>query len=262
MRRLAVFVIVCASVPAVCGADPASRPSEVALPTLWIIGDSTVSNPQEGMAGWGKPVAQRFDQTKIKVQNRARGGRSSRTYIAEGLWDQVAAQIKPGDFVIVQFGHNDGGPLIGERARGSLKGNGEETEEVTKPDGSKEIVHTFGWYMRKYVTDAKAKGAAEVILCSHIPRRQWDDGGKVIRNKGSFGKWTNEAAEQAGALFLDLNEIIAQKYEQLGRDKVTTDFFKTDHTHTTVAGAELNAKCLIEGLRGLQGCKLAQYTSP
>jgi lysophospholipase L1-like esterase len=238
-------------------ADPATQAS---LPTLWIIGDSTVSNPQEGMAGWGNPVAKYFDSSKINVQNKARGGRSSRTYISEGLWDQVVAQIKPGDFVIVQFGHNDGGPVNGERTTGraSLPGNGDNIEETTNRNG-KETVHSFGWYMRKYVADAKSKGAEEVILCSHIPRREWEPDGKVQRNTSSFGKWTREAAEQSGALFLDLNEIIAQKYEQIGRDKVTAEYFKTDHTHTTVAGAELNAQCVVEGLKQIPACTLSKY---
>jgi lysophospholipase L1-like esterase len=259
MHLRVLGLLVCSLAGFGLAADPSSQPSPALLPTLWIIGDSTVSNPQDGMAGWGKPIAQLFDSSKIRVQNRARGGRSSRTYAAEGLWDQVVAQIRPGDIVIVQFGHNDGGPLVGERARGALKGNGDETETVTRTDGATEVVHTFGWYMRKYVSDAKSKGAMEVILCSHIPRRQWDDSGKVIRNKESFGKWTKEAAEQSGALFLDLNEIIAQQYEQIGRDRVTAEFFKSDHTHTTVAGAELNARCVVEGIRALPGCQLKAF---
>jgi lysophospholipase L1-like esterase len=241
------------------GDEPATAPS---LPTLWVIGDSTVSNPQKGMAGWGTPVGKYFDSSKIRVVNKARGGRSSRTYIAEGLWDQVVPQIKQGDFVIVQFGHNDGGAVNGPKVTGraSLPGNGEQTEATTRPSGETEIVHTFGWYMRKYAGDAKAKGAT-VILCSHIPRREWEADGTVQRNANSFGKWTREAAEQSGAYFLDLNEIIAKHYEQIGRERVAADFFAQDHTHTTIAGAELNAKCVIEGIKGLKDCPLAQMLS-
>src|SRR5260221_1596631 len=106
-----------------------------------------------------------FDKTKSIVANRAIGGRSSRTYLTEGLWDKVLAGMKPGDFVLMQFGHNDGGPLTGGRARASLKGNGEETQEVTdEKTDKKELVHTYGWYIRKYVTDAKAKGAMPIVL--------------------------------------------------------------------------------------------------
>src|SRR5262245_27266445 len=203
--RMKHFILVIISIGWICAYGRADEPATAPLlPTFWIVGDSTVSNPQKGMAGWGTPIAKYFDPTKIKVVNKARGGRSSRTYIAEGLWDQVVPQIKPGDFVIVQFGHNDGGAVNGPKVTGraSLPGNGEKTEATTRPSGEPEFVHTFGWYMRKYAGDAKAKGAT-VILCSHIPRREWEPDGTVQRNAGSFGKWTREAAEQSGAYFLD-----------------------------------------------------------
>src|SRR2546430_9614199 len=84
-------------------------------PTLWLVGDSTVRNGSgaggNGQWGWGDRIAKYFDSTKINVINRARGGRSSRSYIAEGLWDAVLHDAKNGDFVIIQMGHNDGGPL-------------------------------------------------------------------------------------------------------------------------------------------------------
>src|SRR5713101_9427458 len=70
-------------------------------PTLFIIGDSTVNNSTKGQIGWGTPIAAFFDKTKINVENRARGGRSSRTYTTEGLWDRVLAEMKSGDFVLM-----------------------------------------------------------------------------------------------------------------------------------------------------------------
>src|ERR1051326_1333018 len=134
-------------------------------PTLHLIGDSTVNTPTKGQQGWGAPLPSFFDQSKIGVVNRARGGRSSRTYLTEGLWDAVAAELKPGDFVLMQFGHNDGGSLTDGRARASLKGNGEETQEVEIPaTGKKETVHSYGWYLRKYIGDTRAKGATPIVL--------------------------------------------------------------------------------------------------
>src|SRR5215475_13171897 len=85
--------------------EPAPR-----LPTLFIVGDSTVKNGTRGQQGWGDPVIALFDKTKIKVENHAIGGRSSRTFQTEGRWDKILAAAKPGDFVLVQMGHNDGGP--------------------------------------------------------------------------------------------------------------------------------------------------------
>ncbi|MBI3875298.1 MAG: rhamnogalacturonan acetylesterase [Verrucomicrobia bacterium] len=226
-----------------------------ALPTLWIIGDSTVRNNTRGQRGWGDPIAACFDPAKIRVMNRALGGRSSRTFLTEGLWGKVLADMKPGDFVLMQFGHNDGGERFkGTRPRASLKGTGDETEEgVVEQTGKKEIVHTFGWYMRKYCADAKAKGATAIVL-SPVPRNLWRDG-KVARAANDYGKWAAESARAEDAAFVDLNEIIARRYEELGEEKVGALFFG-DHTHTNPEGAELNAASVIAGLKGLKDCPL------
>jgi lysophospholipase L1-like esterase len=209
--------------------------------------------------GWGTPIAAFFDRTKINVENRARGGRSSRTYLTEGLWDQVLAALRPGDFVLMQFGHNDGGSLTEGRARASLKGTGDETQEVeNKTTGRKEVVHTYGWYLRKYIADARARGAMPIVL-SPVPRNIWKDG-KVVRAANDYGKWAAEAAKAGGAFFIDLNEIVARHYEEAGPEKVQALYFTaTDHTHTTPAGAQLNAASVVEGLRGLKDCPLAAY---
>ena len=212
--------------------------SSNSLPTLYLIGDSTVNTPTKGQQGWGTPLPALFDHTKIIVVNRARGGRSSRTFYTEGLWEQVRDLLKPGDFVLMQFGHNDGGPLGDGRARASLKGNGDETQDVdNKTTGKKETVHTYGWYLRKYITDAKAKGATSIVL-SPIPRNIWKDG-KVARASNDYGKWAAEAARSEGALFINLNEIIAGHYEEIGQPKVAETYFTpTDHTHTTPEGVK------------------------
>jgi rhamnogalacturonan acetylesterase len=228
------------------------------LPTIYIIGDSTVNNSGEGMQGWGNVIDQLFDKTRIHIVNRARGGRSSRTFLTEGLWAQVLSEIKPGDFVLMQFGHNDGGPIDKEKYRGSLKGIGEEVQEITvQATGKKETVHTFGWYMRKYVADAKAKGAVPIAL-SPVPRNIWKDG-KVERASGDYGLWAKEIAS-GGAFFVDLNEITAKRYEKEGPEKVGAEYFTTkDHTHTSPAGAKLNADSVIEGLRNLKKSPLKKY---
>lgn len=228
-------------------------------PTLFIIGDSTVKNSTEGQQGWGDPLAELFDPTKIKVVNRARGGRSSRTFQTEGLWDQVLAELKTRDFVLMQFGHNDGGAINDDsRARGSLKGLGNEVEEIENLLTKKhEIVHTFGWYMRKYVTDTKAKGAIPIVI-SPVPRNIWVDG-KVERRASTYAGWAAEVAKSEKAFFIDLNEIVAAKYETIGQETVGKDYFKTDHTHTTKLGAKLNAETIAAALKSLKGCKLAKY---
>ncbi|MDQ2800164.1 MAG: rhamnogalacturonan acetylesterase [Armatimonadota bacterium] len=233
-------------------------PSERPLPTLYIIGDSTVKNGTKGLQGWGDPIATEFDSAKIHVENRARGGRSSRTYLTEGLWEQVRVRLKPGDFVLMQFGHNDGGsPASSYRA--SLKGNGDETQNVLdSKTGKTETVHTYGWYLRQYISRAKAGGATAIVL-SPIPRNIWN-GGKVARNGNDYGKWASEAAQAGGAAFVDLNAVIADRYDALGQDAVKS-FFPGDHTHTNPAGAELNAASVVEGIKRLKDCALCSDLS-
>lgn len=235
------------------------------LPTVFLVGDSTVRNGKgdgsSGQWGWGEPIVDFFDLSKVNVVNRAIGGRSSRTYITEGHWDDVLAMLKPGDFVLIQFGHNDSGALDDtSRARGTIPGIGEESKEIDNPITKKhEVVHTFGWYLKKYVEDAKAKGATP-ILCSLIPRKIWKEG-KIVRGSDSYAGWTKQVAEEQHVGFLDLNNRIAAKYEVVGQPGVEA-FFGDEHTHTSRIGAELNAACVVSELQRLPGNPLARYFSP
>ncbi len=214
------------------------------LLTLFIVGDSTL-NSNAPLRGWGQEMAQFFDSTKINIVNRAIGGRSSRTFQNEGRWDKVLTELKKGDFVIIQFGHNDVGKYDDPAAkeRPSLHGEGGETSEVTKKDDTKETVHTFGWYMRKYGNDAKAKGAT-VIFCSMVPHKDWDNGKIVRKESETFVKWTENAAKATGAAYINLNESIALDFEKLGQEKVET-LFGDKRTHSTPAGALFNAERVV-----------------
>jgi lysophospholipase L1-like esterase len=231
------------------------------LPTLFIVGDST-ANSNAPLRGWGSEIGAYFDASKINVVNRAIGGRSSRTFITEGRWDKVLAELKPGDFVLVQFGHNDVGDYHDPKAKGrpSLHGEGEDTAQAFKADlKTMETIHTFGWYMRKYAADAKAKGAT-VILLSMVPHKDWQDG-KILRNEQeTFVKWTKDAAQATGALYIDTNTIIAKGLEQLGPDKVNT-LFGDQRTHSTPDGAKYNAAAVVVGIKALDPDPLANYFS-
>lgn len=228
-------------------------------PKLVLIGDSTVNNSSGEFRGWGNVIGEFFDPAKIDVVNKARGGRSSRTFITEGLWDQVKPTLSKGDIVLIQFGHNDGGSLDKDRARGSLRGIGNETRDVTiESTQKKETVRTFGSYLRTYVTDAKAKGAT-VVLVSPVPRNIWKEG-KVLRAASTYGGWSKAVAKEASVYFVDLNELTAAKYEKIGSAKVASDFFTTiDHTHTSLAGARVNAESVVEGLRKIKQLKIDRF---
>ena len=246
-------------------ADSATTKSDITgIPTLWLIGDSTVRNGADkggqSQWGWGHPIASFFDSAKIKVQNRAHGGTSSRTYFT-GDWPLVLPDIQPGDYVIMQFGHNDGSALNDNtRARGSMHGNGEETTEIDNDLTHRhEVVHTYGWYIRKFISDAKAKGAVAAIVCSPIPRNTWANG-KIIPN-ANYTLWASQAAKEANTPFINLNEIINEKYDALGQQYVTQNLFPPngEHTHPNWKGAVLNAKCVVEGIKALDDCDLKKY---
>ena len=240
------------------------QPANPKLPTLYIIGDSTVRNGQgdgaDGQWGWGDFVAIYFDSAKLNVVNWALGGRSSRTFITQGHWQKVANSLKPGDFVMMQFGHNDSSAINDDsRARGTLPGIGEETEQIhnllTKQH---ETVHTFGWYLRKYVSDTRAKGATPII-CSLVPRKIWKDG-KIVRNTDTYAGWAQQVATTQAAAFVDLNDIIATRYDELGEYAVEP-LFADPHTHTSLAGAKISAKAVIMGLKSLKYDPLGKYLS-
>jgi lysophospholipase L1-like esterase len=231
-------------------------------PTLFIIGDSTVKNGQGtgggGLWGWGDWLTPYVDTTKLRLENDALGGTSSRTFQTKGLWDKVLARITNGDFVIMQFGHNDSGPLDDTaRARGTIKGIGDETKEIDNPITKQlELVHTYGWYMKKFIEDAKAAGAIPII-CSPIPRNDWKDG-KVIRSTDGYALWAQQVAKDEDIYFVDLNDLIATKYEELGAEKVKA-FFPGDHTHTNIDGAKLNAGIVAKFLKEKGPTQLRKY---
>lgn len=227
------------------------------LPTLWIAGDSTVKS-NAPMRGWGQVLGSFFDPAKINVANRAIGGRSARTFFTEGRWKEILDVIKPGDFVIIQFGHNDVGPLD-ERGkfRGSVKGIGEEIEKVTKPDGSIEEVRSYGWYLREMVRSAREKNA-KVILCSPIPHKKFNREGKFVRDWAEFRGWVEATAKTERAAYVDLAEIIASEYDKLPQSTVEC-YFADKGTHTNAEGALFNAKAVIIGLHGIPTAPLDQY---
>ena len=239
--------------------------TDAGKPTLFLIGDSTVKTGrgtgENGQWGWGSFIGELFDKSRIDVANHALGGTSSRTFQTLGSWEKVLALVKPGDYVMMQFGHNDGGPLDdNRRARGTIPGIGDESREIDNPlTGKKEVVHTYGWYMRKYIADTKAKGATPIVL-SMIPRNSWTADGKANRVSDTYGKWAAEAAAAGGAFFINLNEITAKQYEAIGREKVAAEYFTpADNTHTSEAGARLNAASVVQGLKELKDCALAGF---
>jgi rhamnogalacturonan acetylesterase len=229
-------------------------------PTLYIIGDSTVKNGDgsgsNGQWGWGSLVDVYFDTGKISVRNHAIGGRSSRTFITDGRWDRILQTLRQGDYVLMQFGHNDSSPLDDTaRARGTIRGIGNDSVDTYNPiRKQREVVYSYGFYMRRFVNEAKAKGAIPII-CSPIPRENWKDG-RIVRS--DYLAWSKQIAEETGTCFIDLQNMVAHEYEKMDTLQVK-QFFPADHTHTNKQGAILNAEQVVKGIRTLNACDLKKF---
>lgn len=226
-------------------------------PVLFLVGNSTMrtgtlGNGNNGQWGWGYYAGESFDSDRITVENHALGGTSSRTFYNR-LWPDVIKGVRPGDWVIIELGHNDNGPYDSGRARASIPGIGNDTLNVTiKETGVKETVYTYGEYMRRFIRDVKEKGA-HPILFSLTPRNAWEDKDSTIvkRVNKTFGLWAKQVAEQQNVPFIDLNDITARKFEKFGKDKVKYMFY-IDRIHTSAFGAKVNAKSAAEGIRAIK----------
>jgi rhamnogalacturonan acetylesterase len=250
-------------------ADPAVKP------TIFVCGDSTARNSGKGksgepVAGWGGPLADYFDADKAAVANVAHAGQSSRTYYTiPGDWPKVLPQIKAGDFMLLVFGINDGGPPRTERDRGSIPGLGDETVELKRADGSIETAHTYGWYMSTMASAARDKGA-HVYFLTVTTRNIWTNPKAKFRDatpidplpadynpkddriergtaNGKYTQWTKELGEKLHLPVLDLTNLCADRYDAMGREK--TNLFYTDHNHTYVPGADFVAGSIVSGLK-------------
>ena len=250
-------------------------------PVVFITGDSTVKNAdkdENGMWGWGAVANTVFDETKIDIVNAAMAGRSCRSYLNEGRWDKVYNSLKPGDFVLIQFGHNDISPIDKPKYRGAIATAADTChvykmqaakEDLSKQNvidqklksntqvGSYEVVFSFGWYLKKFIQDVREKGATP-ILVSLTPRNEWPNG-KIERRNDTYGKWYREVAEATGVEFVDLHNITADFLDKkCGKKEKAMKYFNHDHTHTSLLGAKTNAQSVAKGLRA-NNSPLAKY---
>ena len=234
---------------------------EKGTPVVFITGDSTVKNTDKdstGMWGWGSQAWRTFDENKITFINCAQAGRSCRTYLREGRWEKVYNDLQKGDFVLIQFGHNDIGELHRGKHRGDIPGTADTScvsRVVLQDEAYNEVVYSFGWYLKKMIDDCRQKGATP-ILVSLTPRNEWPDG-KIERRNDSYGKWYREVAAETGCDFVDLHNITADALDGIGQERAK-DYYCGDHTHTSLRGARLNALGIAIGLRRT-GSELAKY---
>ena len=240
---------------------------EQGKPMVFITGDSTVKNKDQdadGMWGWGSQAGIIFDPAKIVWENVAMAGRSTRSYVREGRWERVYNALQPGDFVLIQFGHNDICSITDPKERGVIPGTADTCHVYQmEKDGRYELVYSFGWYLKKMIDDTREKGATPILL-SLTPRNEWP-GGRIERRNDSYGKWYREVIEETGVAFVDVHNIsadfldrkFASKDEAKSKEKASR-YFNHDHTHTSLLGAQMNARSVAQGLRAIHS-PLADY---
>ena len=222
-------------------------------PVVFTCGDSTMKNTdkdEDGMWGWGAVAETVFDTKKCTVINAGKAGRSTRTYLDEGRWDQVYNSIEPGDYILIQFGHNDIGGIDRDKERGVIA-SADDTCHVyhLQSNGQYKVIYSYGWYLKKFIQDVREKGGTPILL-TLTPRNEWP-GGKVERRNSTYGKWCQQVAEETGVALVDVHNITADALDKMGREAAKA-MYNHDHTHTSKAGAMLNAKSVAKGLKKIK----------
>jgi len=215
--------------------------------TVYMAGDSTMARggggtTSPGSDGWGQYLGQYLT---VPVVNDAIAGRSSRSYTDEGRFNTLINTVKSGDFVIIEFGHNDGTSGSVDNGRQCVIGDGYNTTgTVVNAAGQTLVIHTFPFYIQNAVTALQAKGAIPIVS-SQTPSNDWSNGQIVAGPR--FVGYAQTAASRTGATYIDHYAYVAHAYGVLGQTKTTT-FYPVDHTHTTPTGANVVAQAFARGL--------------
>ena len=211
---------------------------------IWLCGDSTIAIKQTNTypeTGWGMPFVYFWDST-VQVNNLAKNGRSTKTFINENLWQQVADGAEEGDYVFIQFGHNDESE--------------EKKDRYTTPA-------EFKANLTRFVREARSKKATPILL-TPVSRRKFDTLGTALETHRLYSALTKEVADNEQVLFIDLDAKSRALYQSFGKDNSTLLFVqlkpgehpnypegRIDNTHFTELGARLIAQLVLKELRGL-----------
>ncbi len=207
----------------------------VSVPTVFLLGDSTVCDqPGEPYASWGQMIT-RFLGDKVAVANNAQSGESLKSSFGAKRLDKVLSVMKLGDFLLIQYGHND------------MKERGEGGGAFT----------TYKASLRRFTQAAKAKGATVVIL-NPMHRRTFDASGKITNSHGDYPEAARLAAKEENAAFIDLHSKSKVLYETLGREGSGVLFKEGDGTHHNAFGAYQIAKIIAQSIRD-QDLPLAKF---
>ncbi|KAH6667475.1 SGNH hydrolase-type esterase domain-containing protein [Halenospora varia] len=219
--------------------------SAIATPTLLICSDSTTADYANTsvLQGWGYDIP---EYLAIPVKNLAKNGRSTRSFINQGLWANLLAATKAGDFVLIEMGHNDDGdPTTETSDRATLPGIGNDSVVVTNSTGLSETVHSFGWYLREMIADVRAKKAIP-LLSGMVNRNYWT--GTTLQKDWPFATYAEEVAAQTGVEYIDHTDYSVARWQSLG-PTVAKTYYPNDNTHTNWPGAVINAETFVTAVK-------------
>jgi rhamnogalacturonan acetylesterase len=170
------------------------------------------------------------------VINLAKAGASTRSFIGNGNWKDLLSHTSPGDYVLIEMGHNDeSDPTKQDKysERGTLPGLGDESKTVSVPKG-KEQVYTFGHYLRQMVAEVKAKQAIP-ILSGMVPRNYWK--GETLQLNWPFATYAQQQAKKSDIEYIDHTKYSIKEFTKLGSAK-SKSYYPQDNTHTNAGGAK------------------------
>jgi lysophospholipase L1-like esterase len=198
------------------------------VPTVFIAGDSTVTDqPREPTTSWGQmlPV---FFKPDVAIANHAESGETLKSFITGLRLDKILSQIRKGDYLFMQFGHND--------------------QKESWPQTYVEPFTTYKQYLKVFIAEARRRGAIPVLV-TPMQRRNFD-GGKIRNTLGDFPEAVRQTAAEEHVALIDLNKMSVAFYEALGPAKAPLAFSGgTDVTHHSAYGAYELARCVVEGIR-------------
>jgi lysophospholipase L1-like esterase len=209
---------------------------------IFLAGDSTMSVKEIKAypeTGWGMPFVYFWDSS-VSIINKAKNGRSTKTFISEGLWKSITEEASSGDYVFIQFGHNDESP--------------DKKERYATPD-------TFKMNLNRFIKEARGKGVIPVLF-TPVGRRKFDTSGKVMETHHIYSQLTREVATEQKVLLIDLDSRSRQLYQNFGNENSKLLFLqlkpgehpnypdgKEDNTHFTELGARLIAQEVLSAIR-------------
>lgn len=234
LRSLGIGLVVVVTTGLLFGGEPI---------TIYLAGDSTMAEKRADRrpeTGWGEALPAFFDPDQVIIENHARNGRSTRTFIEEGLWEALIAKVRPGDYVLIQFGHNDQPK--------------EKVDRYTPPGA-------YAANLRRFVAEVRARGATAVLL-TPVVRRRFDEDGRFYDVHGEYPDLVRTVADEVNAPLIDMHRLSENVLVTFGRDRSKELFLwlepgerpnypegLSDDTHFSPAGAEIMARTFVEALR-------------